>query len=82
MNFILGKIILIMTEEETFWVFTHLLERILPPDYYAQMMGVNADTEFFKDVLLPTYLPDVFEHFKKYNFNSTFFCYNWFVCLF
>jgi len=44
MNFIIGRIrSIFQNEEETFWVFTMLIERILPIDYYAQMIGVNAD---------------------------------------
>lgn len=30
----------LMTEEETFWVFTMLIESILPLDFYCQMVGI------------------------------------------
>jgi hypothetical protein len=35
MNFILGRLIKILPEEEAFWVFTMLIESILPLDYYT-----------------------------------------------
>jgi hypothetical protein len=35
MNFVLGRLIKILSEEEAFWVFTMLIEHILPIDYYT-----------------------------------------------
>jgi Rab-GTPase-TBC domain len=82
MNMILGKLILHLQEEEAFWVFTMLLERVLPIDYYSQMMGVNSDCQFLGDQLLRETMPDIFERFEELNFKTTFFSFNWFVCLF
>ena len=46
MNFILGRMIQVLRgDEETFWTFTMLLEKILPFDYYIQMMGVSANVK-------------------------------------
>ena len=46
MNFILGRMIQVLkSDEETFWTFTMLLEKILPFDYYIQMMGVSANVK-------------------------------------
>lgn len=35
MNYIVGKLLKFLSEEETFWVFTMLIEAILPLDYYT-----------------------------------------------
>jgi len=35
MNFILGRLIKFLSEEEAFWVFTLLIESVLPLDYYC-----------------------------------------------
>lgn len=35
MNFILGRLIKFLSEEEAFWVFTLLIESILPLDFYS-----------------------------------------------
>lgn len=83
MNFILGRMIQVLkSDEETFWTFTMLLEKILPFDYYIQMMGVSADVKYFGEELLETYLPEVHAKFKDLNFNPSFFSFNWFTCLF
>lgn len=60
---IVGRLIQVLNEEEAFWVFSMLLERVLPIDYYSQMMGVNADCQFFGEKLLKEALPDVHLHF-------------------
>lgn len=40
MNFIVGRLIKYLNEEESFWVFTMIIESILPIDYYTKMIGV------------------------------------------
>jgi len=79
----MGRLIQVLkSDEETFWTFTMLLEKILPFDYYIQMMGVSADVKYFGEELLKTYLPEVHAKFKDLNFNPSFFSFNWFTCLF
>ena len=43
MNFIVGRLIKYMNEEEAFWTTAMLLETILPIDYYSNMIGVLID---------------------------------------
>ncbi len=43
MNFIVGRLLRFLDEDEAFWVLTMLLETILPLDYYANMVGVLID---------------------------------------
>ena len=43
MNFIAGRLRKFMSEEETFWVFTMIVETYLPFDYFAMMVGVLID---------------------------------------
>lgn len=82
MNFVLGRLIMQMSEEQAFWVFTMLLEKILPVDYYNHLMGVNADCHYFETELLKEIMPDVASKFKEFSFKSNFFSFNWFCCLF
>ena len=82
MNFILGKIIFQLPEEESFWVFAMLLERILPVDYYSHLVGVQSDCHYLGEDLIRILLPDVYRKLKKFNQSATFFAFNWFVCLF
>jgi hypothetical protein len=47
MNFIVGRLLRFMNEEEAFWTLTMLLESILPIDYYSNMIGVLIDQKIF-----------------------------------
>jgi|LauGreDrversion4_2_1035121.scaffolds.fasta_scaffold971070_1 hypothetical protein len=41
MNFVLARMLKVVTDEEqAFWTFTHLVENILPIDYYTQLIGI------------------------------------------
>lgn len=82
MNFVLGRIIFQLPEEEAFWVFAMLLERILPIDYYSHLIGVHSDCQSLGEDLVRILLPRVYKKFREFNQNATFFAYNWFICLF
>jgi hypothetical protein len=43
MNFIVGRLLLFMEEEEAFWTLANIIETILPIDYYSNMVGVLID---------------------------------------
>lgn len=43
MNFIVGRLLQFMNEEEAFWTLTMILETVLPIDYYSNMVGVLID---------------------------------------
>ena len=48
-NFIVGRLLRIMSEEEAFWMLSSLLESFLPLDYYCKMMGVILDHNILSD---------------------------------
>ncbi len=51
-NYIVGKLLLIMEdEEETFWVFTQIAENYLPFDFYLKFTGVRTDAEIVKKII-------------------------------
>jgi Rab-GTPase-TBC domain len=82
MNFIVARFFQYLpNEEEAFWVFTQLVEAILPIDYYTQLIGVQVDVCVFQD-LIKIKLPKVHEHMRKLMFDPIFFSLNWFICLF
>lgn len=37
-------------EEDSFWIFTMLVESILPLDYYSNMVGALVDQKVFYDI--------------------------------
>lgn len=84
MNFVLGKMLgwLPGGEEEAFWVFAMLLERVLPLDYYFKLLGVNSDCHFLSEELIKIILPEIYRHFKKLKYHVHHFALNWFLCLF
>ena len=43
MNFIVGLLLKHLNEEQSFWVFTHICENLLPLDYYSGMIGIMVD---------------------------------------
>ena len=43
MNFIVGNLLKILNEEQSFWVFVAITENILPIDYYSDMLGILID---------------------------------------
>ena len=42
-NFIVGRLLQVLTEEEAFWTFTCIVERLMPIDYFQQMVGARID---------------------------------------
>ena len=52
-NFMVGKLLQYYNnnEEKTFWVFTQILENILPLNYFITMYGVLIDTNIIMDIL-------------------------------
>ena len=47
MNFIAGRLRKFLNEEETFWVFTMIVETYLPFEYFSMMVGVLIDQKIF-----------------------------------
>lgn len=62
MNFILARMLKYSgNEESTFWIFTNLMETILPINYYTQMIGVRVDVKVF-DKLIQENMPRLYRH--------------------
>ena len=54
-NFITAKILLVIqNEEESFWVFTNILENYLPIDFYLKFTGVKVDMQIIKNLINST----------------------------
>jgi hypothetical protein len=82
MNFILGRMLkYLQHEEDAFWVFTGLVEGILPIDYYTQLVGVQVDVRVFQDLIADRLKP-ISDKFKSLLCDTMFFSLNWFICLY
>ena len=67
MNFIVGNLLKILNEEETFWVFVCITETILPIDYYSDMLGILIDQKVFEQ-LLTKENPKLVAHMEECNY--------------
>lgn len=84
MNFIGGRLLLIMgNEEHAFWLFVQLMENILPIIYYSELVGIVVETTLI-EALIEFYFPKFNEFLIENNFNVSLrnFINKWMVCLF
>ena len=57
-------------EEEAFWIFTMMVESILPIDYYSNMVGVLIDQKIFYDIF-KSEIPDLCNHLQGVGFDPS-----------
>jgi hypothetical protein len=84
MNFIGGRLLLIMgSEEQTFWLFIQIMEKILSIIYYSELVGIVVETTIIEN-LISFYFPKLNEFFIENNFNVPLrnFIHKWMVGLF
>ena len=84
MNFIAGRILLIMgDEEQTFWIFIQIMEKYLSITYYSELVGIVIETTIIEN-LISFYFPKLSEFFLENNFNVPLrnFIHKWMVGLF
>lgn len=64
-NFIVGRILQIMEDEEkTFWIFVQIVEDILPVEYYSELSGVMVDSAVILDNIKST-LDKIYKHLSS-----------------
>ena len=84
MNFIGGRLLLIMgSEEQTFWLFIIIMENILPIIYYSELVGVVIETTIIEN-LISVCFPNLYNFLLDNNFNIPLrnFIHKWMVCLY
>lgn len=59
-----------MSEEESFWTLTLLIETILPLDYYSNMVGVLIDQHVF-EAAVRYFFPELHAHFNDLGFDPS-----------
>jgi|LauGreDrversion4_2_1035121.scaffolds.fasta_scaffold204776_1 hypothetical protein len=69
MNYIVGRMLHYMEEEEAFWTLTAIAESILPLDYYSNMLGALVDQIVFKK-LIQRFLNRLHYKLKKLKFDT------------
>lgn len=81
MNFIVGNLLKYLKEDESFWVFIHIVENMLPIDYYSQMLGILTDQRIFNNLLTKKF-PKLVAHMQNHNYQLDLIAFQWFCTLF
>lgn len=82
MNQLAAFVSIFYPEEEAFWVFSHLVETLLPPDYYGEgSVGTRVDSEVFA-ALLEERDRKVFSHCKRLGIDVATVVHPWLLVLF
>ena len=84
MNFIVGRLLLIMdNEEQAFWIFIQIIEKILPLLYYSDLAGIIIETTII-DTFISFYLKKFYDFLLDNSFKLSLnnFIHKWMVSLF
>jgi hypothetical protein len=82
LNFIVATLLRVgFSEEESFWMFTQLIENYVPSSYYSSMFGVILDQKVF-DHLLRVKQTKLIRHLDKISLDASIINIQWFICLF
>lgn len=83
-NFIVGRLLKVnQNEEEVFWIFTQILETVLPLNFYSEMAGLMIDVDILL-CLISKYFPDLMTFMDEIFFLDYFknILLQWFLSLF
>jgi len=65
MNYIVGRLVMVLEEEEAFWVFVLIMEKYLPIDYMLDgLTGAMTDQKVFQHITNYKY-PWIIEKFDQ-----------------
>mmetsp|Transcript_115409 Transcript_115409/g.160219 ORF Transcript_115409/g.160219 Transcript_115409/m.160219 type:complete len:83 (+) Transcript_115409:1499-1747(+) len=70
-----------LDEESAFWIFTLILETILPVDYYTHLMNIKAYADVIDDLIKENYL-DFWKKLEQFDMETKFFTITWLINLF
>ncbi|XP_025966955.2 TBC1 domain family member 2A [Dromaius novaehollandiae] len=69
-------------EESAFWCLVHIVENLMPADYYSNtLITSQVDQRVFKDFLSEK-LPRLMSHFEQYRIDVSLITFNWFLVAF
>lgn len=81
LNYVAAHLLRYMDEEEAFWTFAAIIERVLPLDHYLCMVGTLVDQKIFARLIRKT-LPRVWTVLKNFGVSPHVVSVQWVVCLF
>ncbi|NWU68677.1 TBD2A protein, partial [Pterocles burchelli] len=83
LNRLAAVALLVLEDEETaFWCLVHIVENLMPADYYSDtLITSQVDQRVFKDFLSDK-LPRLMAHFEQYRIDVSLITFNWFLVAF
>eukprot|EP01121_Diplochlamys_sp_Union-15-3_P013078 TRINITY_DN4012_c0_g1_i1.p1 TRINITY_DN4012_c0_g1~~TRINITY_DN4012_c0_g1_i1.p1 ORF type:complete len:506 (+),score=63.25 TRINITY_DN4012_c0_g1_i1:314-1831(+) len=82
MNFICAMLLMILREEQAFWVLSAIMEDILPPQYHSiGMLDMHLDQRVLWE-LIGHKLPRLRRYLEEHSIPLTLICSGWFLPLF
>ncbi|XP_069671579.1 small G protein signaling modulator 3 homolog isoform X1 [Periplaneta americana] len=77
-----SSLLLLMEEEDAFWMLSTIVEDILPASYYSStLLGIQADQRVLRTMIC-NYLPDVDVTLKEHDIELSLITLHWFLTLF
>ncbi|NXE54815.1 TBD2A protein, partial [Casuarius casuarius] len=75
-------LLVLQDEESAFWCLVHIVENLMPADYYSNtLITSQVDQRVFKDFLSEK-LPRLMSHFEQYRIDVSLITFNWFLVAF
>mmetsp|Transcript_22565 Transcript_22565/g.32990 ORF Transcript_22565/g.32990 Transcript_22565/m.32990 type:complete len:622 (-) Transcript_22565:66-1931(-) len=82
LNFVAGTVLLYLEEEDGFWLFSTVLDCLLPVDQYTRtMIGTYVDQRVF-DFIVATRFPALQKKLDEFQLQLSLVSVQWFMCLF
>ena len=82
MGVICATLLLLLEEEDAFWMMCSIVEDLLPGQYYSvSLFGVQVDIRVFR-YLIQQYLPNIHRLFNEHDIDLTLICFQWFLTLY
>lgn len=79
---IAASLLLLLEEEDAFWIMVTIVEDLLPASYYSStLIGIQADQKVLR-TLITNFLPDVDETLKNHDIELSLITMNWFLTLY
>jgi len=82
MNLLVACLLLVLDEVEAFWVFSCIMERIMPEDYYTSNLVVSqADQRVLKELATEKF-PKLLRHLESFGVDLMLITFNWFLTIY
>ena len=81
MNFVAGSLLLVLREDDAFWVLCCIIEDIVVGYYAKDMAALRTDLRTLEKVTAATH-PQVYEHLQRLGLPLELACMRWFLSLF